>query len=211
MRTSVFIAVGLIAFVALCAVSTLLAQRPGGPPPRSGPALVDMSGVVQNSTRLKQEMDKLKAQYQAKAEELKKESERGNKLTEDARKLPANSPERKDAEQKVLKLRADFELHGKRINDDTREQEAKIVFGMLRDLQDELTRHAQANGEQLILRYDRTPADLNSSQAILAEIQKPIVYQRGMEITQPIVDALNRRAPAPVAGRAAPNAKGVQR
>jgi hypothetical protein len=166
-----------------------------------------MTAIVQGSNRIKQEMDKLKAQYQGRAEDLKKESERGNKMTEEFRKLPAGSPERKDLEQKVLQLRAEFELHGKRINDETREQESKIVYSMLRDLQEELAKHARANGERLILRYDAAPPDLNSSQAILAEIQKPIVYQRGAEITPAIVEALNRRTPSPVAGRPGPPTK----
>jgi Skp family chaperone for outer membrane proteins len=208
MRISVVIAVGLMGGFG---AGVLLAQRPAGPVARGGPALVDMTAIVQNSSRLKQDMVKLKDQYEAKAAELKKESDRGNKMTEDARKLPPSSPERKEMEQKVLKLRADFELHGKRINDDTREQEAKIVYAMLRELQDELARHAQVNGEQLILRYDPTPPDLNSSQAILAEIQKPIVYQRGSEITPAVLEAMNRRAPAPVAGRPPASPNGVQR
>jgi len=201
MRSSLLLGAGFL----LMSVSVAMAQpaKPAGIP-RGVPALVDMTAVVQGSNRIKQDMDKLKAQYEARAQDLKKESERGNKMTEDFRKLPASSPERKDLEQKVLQLRAEFELHGKRINDETREQEGKIVYSMLRELQEELAKHARANGERLVLRYDSTPPDLNSSQAILAEIQKPIVYQRGAEITPAIVEALNRRTPPPVAGRAGP-------
>ncbi|HEY2895319.1 MAG TPA: OmpH family outer membrane protein [Pirellulales bacterium] len=201
MRSSLLLGVA----VGLISASVALAQpaKPVGTP-RGVPALVDMTAIVQGSNRIKQEMDKLKAQYEARAQDLKKESERGNKMTEEFRKLPAGNPERKDLEQKVLQLRAEFELHGKRINDETREQESKIVYSMLRELQEELAKHARANGQRLILRYDSTPPDLNSSQAILAEIQKPIVYQRGAEITPAIVEALNRRTPPPVAGRQGP-------
>ena len=204
MRTRLIVAIALVA-LGFGVGSKLSAQRPTTPQaPRGGPVLVDMAVVAQNSVRLKQSMEALKADYKATAEELKKESEQGNRVTEEARKLPAGSPERKELEQKVLKMRADFELHGKKINDNTRERETKIVYGMLLELKEELARHAQANGEQLILRLDRTPPEqLSNPQAILAEIQKPIVYQRNSEITPAILEALNRRGPAaPTAGRA---------
>jgi hypothetical protein len=161
-------------------------------------------------------MDALRADYVAKGEALKKEGEAGNRITEDARKLPPGSPERKEMEQKVLALRADFELHGKKVNDETRERETKIVYSMLQELKEEMARHAQANGEQLILRLDPTPPDLTNPRAILAEIQKPIVYQRGNDVTPAILEALNRRAPAAAATSRAPASgnpasKGVRR
>lgn len=213
MRTPLVVAFVLAGGLGLIAVSKLAAQRPAvRPAAGTKTVLVDMSAVAQNSTRLKQSMDALRAEYMAKGEALKKEGEQGNRMTEEARKLPAGSPQRKEMEQKVLKLRADFELHGKKVNDETRERETKIVYSMLQELKEELARHAQANGEQLILRYDPTPPDLTNARAILAEIQKPIVYQRGNEITQPVLEAMNRRAPAAAPTARAPAAgNGVRR
>jgi hypothetical protein len=213
MRTPLVVAFVLAGGLGLIAVSQLAAQRPAvRPAAGTKTVLVDMSAVAQNSTRLKQSMDALRAEYMAKGEALKKEGEQGNRMTEEARKLPAGSPQRKEMEQKVLKLRADFELHGKKVNDETRERETKIVYSMLQELKEELARHAQTNGEQLILRYDPTPPDLTNARAILAEIQKPIVYQRGNEITQPVLEAMNRRAPAAAPTARAPAAgNGVRR
>lgn len=202
MNKSTLVAAAVAGALGLVAVSTLWAQRPAAPPPSRGPVVVDTSAIAQNSVRLKQAMDALKADYKNKAEELKKEGQRGQQLTEEARKHPAGSNERKELEQQVLKLRADFELHGKRVNDDTREREMKIVYSLMMELNEELTRYAQANGQQLILRFDPTQADLSNTRAILAEIQRPIVYQRGADITPTILEALNRRAASPVAGRA---------
>lgn len=213
MRTPLVVAFVLAGGAGLIAVSQLAAQRPAArPAARTKTVLVDMSAIAQNSTRLKQSMDALRAEYVAKGEALKKEGEQGNRVTEEARKLPAGSPQRKEMEQKVLKLRADFELHGKKVNDETRERETKIVYSMLQELKEELARHAQANGEQLILRYDPTPPDLTNARAILAEIQKPIVYQRGNEITPAVLEAMNRRAPAaPATARGPATSKGVAR
>ncbi len=195
------------ACVGLLAVSTLLAQRPPASPlTQTGTGLVDIGAVTQNSAALKQSLDALKKEYEASSADFKRESEKGNQLTEKLRKMPAESPEHKKLEQELLKMRADFELRGKRISNDIRDRETKLFFSTLRDIQAELARFAQANGVKLVLRYDPTPAELNDPRAILQEIQKPIVYQRGSEITQPVLEAMNRRGPSgPATGRASPD------
>lgn len=200
--------------VGLLAVSTLSAQRPAAAPfAQTGTALCDVSSVTQSSTRLKQQLEALKKDYEGNAAGFKKDSERGNQLTEKLRGLPPESPDYKKLEQELLKMRADFELRGKRVTNDVRERESKLYFTSSRELQDELTKFAKANNVQLILRYDPTPQEFNDPRTILQEIQKPIVYQRGSEVTPAIVEAMNRRTPGAAAatGRAPAATKPVQR
>jgi Skp family chaperone for outer membrane proteins len=214
MRIRLVAAVAVVGCVGLLAVSQISAQRSGiNAPPPNGVAVVNMASITQNSVRLNKAMDALKKEYLAKGEDLKKEGERGNQLTEEARKLPPGTPERKELEQKLLKLRADYELHGKKVTNDTREGETKIMFSLTREVQDELARYAQANGVQLMLRYEPTPEELTDPRLILQEIQRPIVYQRGAEITPAILESMNHRAPTggPATTRAPQPAKGALR
>ncbi|MEX0978746.1 MAG: OmpH family outer membrane protein [Pirellulales bacterium] len=211
MRMPLLIASGVAGCAGLLAVTQLAAQRP--PPPqasRGGTGLVDVSVIMKHSARFNQSMDRLKQEYESKALELKKEGERGNQLTEELRKMPANSPERKQLEQQVLKARADYELKGKKVTEDIRDNESKIVLGMMGDLKGELERYARANGVQLILRNDPTPPELTDPRMILQEIHKPIVYQSGADVTPAILEAMNRGVPAAArTGRAAAPSGGV--
>ena len=106
-RRSVALSVGFVA------VATLCAQGPWRH------RFADRSRVTGHgvdrpeSVRFKQSIDTLKKEYDAKAQALKQEGDTGNQLTEKVRSMPAGSPERKKLEQEVLKMRADFELHGK--------------------------------------------------------------------------------------------------
>ncbi len=157
---------------------------------------------MQDSNRFKQAMDRLKANYEAQAEELKKQGEYGNKLTEEFRKMAPNDPKRKEYEQRLLKIRADYELDGKRITEDTRDAESKIVLGLVREVQAELKRYSEATGTQLILRGNPEPPNLTDPRVILQEIHKPIVYQSGLDATPTILNSLNRgAAPPPTANR----------
>ena len=213
MRIPVVIASGVAVCVGLLAVAQLAAQRPPAPQaPRGGTGLVDVSEIMKHSTRFNQSMDRLKQEYESKALELKKEGERGNQLTEELRKLAPNSPERKQLEQQILKLRADYELSGKKVTEDIRDNESKIVLGMMGDLKGELERFARASGVQLILRNDPTPPELTDPRMILQEIHKPIVYQSGADVTPAILEAMNRGAPpAARTGRAVAPPGGVPR
>jgi hypothetical protein len=125
-------------------------------------------------------------------------------MTEELRKLAAGSPKRKALEQQILKARADYELHGKKVTDEIRDTESKIILGLLGDLRAELDRYARANGVQLILRNDPTPEELTDPRMILQEIHKPIVYQSGSDVTQPILQAMNAGVAAPRTGQAPP-------
>ena len=146
----------------------------------------------------------MKKQYEAKAEELKRDGERGNQLAEELRKLPSSDPRRKKLERQILQMRADFELKGKKVTNDIRDSESKIIQGLLGELRRELKRYGQAKGVQLILRHDPTPPELTDPRMIMQEIHKPIVYQSGSDVTSAILSALNRGAPpagAPRTGR----------
>jgi len=182
----------------LLVVSTLWAQRTSAPAaaPMSV-ALVDTSSIVKNSTKLNNTINGLKSEYDAEALKLKKEGEEGNRLTGEYQRLAANDPKKKKMEEELQRLRTDFELHGKRVNDRIRDAETRAFYGMNRELGEELKRYAQATGVQLVLRFEPPPEDMSDPRMVLAEIQKPIVYQRAnADVTPLVLDAMNRRSGA---------------
>jgi Skp family chaperone for outer membrane proteins len=195
MRTPFFVAATVACTAGLLAATQLLAQRPAGPSaaPQNGIALMNFSSVMVNSARLKKSMETWNTELDGKKADLKKEADLGNQLTEKVRSLPEGSPERKKLEQEVAKMRADYELHGKRARDEARERESKILCAWLREFQDDLARYAQANNLQLILRHEPTPDDLSDPRTIYAEFQKPIVYQRAFDSTAAVTEVANRR------------------
>ncbi len=217
MNKSLVVAVGVAGSVGLLAALPGWAQLPQASAPartapaRTGVALVDTGVIMKNSNRFNAAMEKLKAQMEAKGQELKKEGERGNQLTEELRALPQNDPQRKQMEQNILKMRADYELKGKRITEDIRDEESKIVLGLMAEIKGELGRYAQATGTQLILRDNPEPPNLSDPRVILQEIHKPIVYQSGIDATSLILDSLNRGTAPPPGNRAAAPGQTVPR
>lgn len=207
MRTSWLAATAVALCIGLLISPKLVAQRPQ--PPTARPrhtALVDMSQIMKHSARFNQAMDRLKKEYEAKAQTLKQQGERGNQLAQELRQLPPGDRRRKQLEEELMRAKADYELEGKKVTNQIRDSETKIIVGLLGELKGELQRYASASGVQLILRNDPTPPDLTDPRMILQEINKPIVYQRQSDVTPSILQALNRGA-APAARTSRPPAQ----
>jgi Skp family chaperone for outer membrane proteins len=196
--------------VGLMAIGALYAQQSApASPARTGVALLDVAAVAREAAWVNAAIVSLKKEYDGHAAELQQESQRGNALTEQMRKLPPG-PQRKQLEQDLAKLRADFELHGKRVTDQVADQESQVYHSLARQVQSELARYAGATGTQLVLRYEATPDELADPRAIRVVIQKLVVYQRDAEITPLVLDSINRASQAPTA-RAPAKPQGVQR
>lgn len=211
MRGSLIAAAALAVSLGLVGVSRIAAQRQTAPAPPNGVAVVDVYSILQNSASVKQAAQALEGENQAKRESMKKDNDRGVQMTEKLRTLPADSPERQKLERDVMRLKADFDLQGKRFERELQEKETKVYYSLSRDIREEMSRYAQANGIQLVLRGDPTPPDLTDPQNVAHEIRKVVVYQRGCDITAPMVEAVNRRAGtanptarAPAQGKSAP-------
>ncbi len=91
--------------------------------------MVDMGLIMKNSVRFNAAMETLKAEYEVKAEELKKDGERGNQLTEQMRQFLKQPADARNSRQQILTLRADYELKGKRYTEETRDQESRSCWG----------------------------------------------------------------------------------
>jgi Skp family chaperone for outer membrane proteins len=200
MRRSLAIITAAGIGVAVLAISTGWAQRPAAVA-SSGVALVNVAEIGQKLPRILESVEALKKEYQAQGESLKKEGERGNAMTEQMRKLPPG-PERKKMEADLAKMRADFELRGKKITEEAADRESKIYLSVSKEIQEELTRYAAATGTQLVLRYEPSPTEFIDRQTIAAEIQKLVIYHRDPEITPQVIDAINRRPATGGAARA---------
>ena len=100
-------------------------------------------------------------------------------------------------EQELLKMRADYELKGKRVTDEIRDSESKIVLGLMKDINAELQRYGQATGTQLVIRANPEPPNLTEPRVIIQEIHRPIVYQAGIDATSTVLDTMNRGTTPP--------------
>ncbi len=190
----------IVALVATCAALTtataVWAQRPAPP----STVLIDVNKVADSAPRLKQSLEALKKEYEATGEAFKKESENANTLVQKLGTLQPNSPDFKQLESRLTKMRADFELRGKRVTEEFKDRESKLYHQHSRELNAELDRFAQRTGILLMLRYDQSEGEIKDPRQVMRVIMNPVVYQRGLDATAAVQQSMGGAA-APTATR----------
>ncbi len=190
----------IVAAFAICAglatAALVRAQRPAPPPA----VLVNVATLAEGAPKLKQSVEGLKKEYEAAGEAFKQESEKANQLVQQFSKMTPNSAEYKEMEQRLTKMRADFELRGKRLTEDFKDREAKLYYEHTRDLKTELARFGESTGVMLVLRYDPPQAEPKGPQRVMREVSNAVVYQRGLDATSAMQQRMGGATP-PTAAR----------
>jgi Skp family chaperone for outer membrane proteins len=183
----------------------------GGTPPTSasagGIALIDLQYVFENHPRFKQQVEAMKRDVQAFEEMLKSKQQE----IETQRKLlggfKSGSPDHKRIEETTTKQLADMQVQMQLKRKDVMEQEARIYYETYQEVVRAVEAFAERNRISLVLRYEReTPSDAagaNDPRVIMKHINRPVIFQRRLDISQLIVGELSRTpvARAPATGR----------
>ncbi len=91
------------------------------------------------------------------------------------------------------------------------EQEAKVYYGIYREIEDSVAVFAERNRIGLVLRYSGDEMKPDDRASVLQGVNRPVVFQRNLDITQHVLNQLNAGAtmPAGAAGVAPPASPGV--
>ncbi len=196
-------------------VAHLAAQNPGAPggagfgarpgavngtPPSV--AVVDIETIFKNLNGFKQQMDGMQREVKEAEDKLNKDRLQINKLIEDlkASQLKPNSPEFRAKETVIAQKQADFQVRKQLQTRDLMEREASVYYKNYQEINEAIRYYAESRGITLVLRYSSNPVDPTDRESVFRELSKPVVYQHSSDITQVIIEELNRRNVAAGAG-----------
>jgi Skp family chaperone for outer membrane proteins len=199
----------LFAAVALPAT----AQQPASPSAnatRYGIAVVDINYIFKNFAAFNASMEGIKADIQQAETGLKKDRESIQAKEEQAKQYQPSSPEFKQMDEELARLKADFNIRAGRTRKDFQEREAKVYYQTYLQVSSTVQSFAQQNNIGLVLRFNGDPVNPDRPEAILKAINKPVVSQDNIDITPDVLAMLNRGG---AAGGMAPaaNQGGAQR
>jgi Skp family chaperone for outer membrane proteins len=192
-KTTLIPATCVAALVAILAANSAVAQKSAAPAgPSGGTAVVDISYIFKYHGRFKQGMEGLKSSVEAAEAEFKKEKKAIEADMEKVQQFKPGSAEYKRGEEDIARKQSEFQVKVSLKKKELAERESKIYFNVYQEVSDEVKYYADKNGISLVLRFNGDPVDVNNRESVLREINKPIVYQKGIDITPIILDALNR-------------------
>jgi Skp family chaperone for outer membrane proteins len=158
-------------------------------------AVVNMDKVFKSHQPL---LDKL-APIDAVAKELEKSIQLRNiELETVVNKLRAaqpGSPEAQRLQQQGAKLQAELQQFVQKEQSDLQKRRAAIFLDLYRLLEEEVRKYAKAKGIKLVIRQQEASLDENQPlQQILSSLNRGIIYEDGLDITDVILKSLDTRA-----------------
>ncbi len=103
-------------------------------------------------------------------------------------------------------MKAAFQLKMTRLRKDFLEREAKVYYETFQEVDQAVAYYAQNMGIGLVVRFNSEAPDPNVREDILRAINKPVVYQDQINITDDVLAMLNARNGQPAAGAQPPAA-----
>jgi Skp family chaperone for outer membrane proteins len=142
---------------------------------------------------LKAEAKELEATIQVRQAELENV---GNQL----RQVQPGSADHQKLQIQIVKMQTDLQRHIATSRNSLQTREATIYLAFFRQLDAEISKLAKSRGIKLVLRqYESSFDDGQSLQDVAKALNRGILYEEGLDITDEILEAL-KSAPAKPAG-----------
>ncbi len=158
--------------------------------PSSLVAVVDLPKVFEEHPTFKtgleaiqQQLKQIEKDFEAKQTEL---SGRTKQLSE----LSPTSPEYKRIESEMARQIADLQVQARQAKKDYLQREAQQYYTVYNQIIAAVSRVAERHNIGLVLRYDSGAIDSSNPQAVAQGINRSVVLQRNLDITQLVVSEL---------------------
>jgi Skp family chaperone for outer membrane proteins len=185
----------------LCvALAPAAAQAPAArrPAPRtaaapSSVAVVDISLIFKQHDGFKQRMEQMKQQVQAVEDQLKARHQDFESRRQKLATFRAGSEEYKRGEEELARLQAQLQADTQLKRKEFLEQEARVYYEVYTEVSKEIEAFASSHGISLVLRFSADDIDPADRASVLQGVNRPVVFQRNLNITYDILERLQRR------------------
>jgi Skp family chaperone for outer membrane proteins len=186
---------------AVGAAPVAAAPAPQGPAPSgTSVAVIDVAHIFKNHVRFNASMNDMKRDIDAFDAAMREESLKLQKKVEVMQSFAPSSNEFKKADEELAHLKSDFQIRVQAKKREFLEQEARVYYGIYREVEDAVASFAQRNRIGLVLRYTGDEMKPEDRASVLSGVNKPVVYQQNLDITQHVLNHLNAGATMPPGG-----------
>lgn len=173
------------------------AQGPGlrgaddAKPPNFPVAVVDMGKVFNGFKQLSERKEELQRQNQKVEEQIKTRVEELTQLQEEAKGHKEGSPEHKRIVKEFQTKNRDFEIFRREQQRIVLEAQTKMLLWAYEKVAEQVQQYADDRGIKLVLTYNEIPREGKNPQEIINGLNRAVVYQNALDITEEILQAMN--------------------
>jgi Skp family chaperone for outer membrane proteins len=170
-------------------------------------AVIDVNYVFDNYAKMKQFLEEYKGEAEEADEKAKEYMERAKTTQEVMKGLKESSPDYSKKEAELAKVKSDFEAYRSLKTKELQRKLAQMQQTVYLEVQDAIAKVSDYHGYSLVVRVvrDDSGGDMRKMQSVM---NQPIVWHRAQDdMTNAVLDLLNRRY-ARAAGGGASGAAG---
>lgn len=158
-------------------------------------AVIDISKIFKQHARFRASLEDMKKDVEAAEAGLRKDAEEIKKMAQDLQSpgnpYAAGSPQYKQQEELIATKQAQVQLKMNLQKKEFMEREAKIYYNVYTEIEAEVKRFATRYNINLVLRYNDIDMSPDNRQQVLAGVNRAVVYQNNIDITDDILRVLN--------------------
>jgi Skp family chaperone for outer membrane proteins len=169
--------------------NTIQAQQP-----RAGTtvAVVDIAVVMENNTKFKSMLDSIQVEINQFDQTLESARKQVTSMVEELKGYNPGTAAYSQLEERIAKIQSDVQVQMQIKRKNVLQKEAKVFHECYLEVQKTIGTFCDRNGISLVLNYDSKAINPQSRESVLKGVNRDIVYQRSLNITKYIVDAVNK-------------------
>ena len=160
-------------------------------------AVIDLGYIFMNAQSFKNEMDLIKQKFEEFDAQMKTRDKDLLAKREELAALRTGTLEFKQKEEELARMQTDVQLDIRLKQKELVEQEARVYFKTMVELDKRVAVFAQKYRIGIVLRFNREEMKEENVKQILNRV---VIWQSQLDITDAILAELNRGVPAPTTG-----------
>jgi Skp family chaperone for outer membrane proteins len=195
----------LVAGLFILTYSTqVTAQQPPAQVSGTRVAVIDIPHIFKDHPRFKASIDQIKVEVTQFEATVQTSQEKLRAIRNTLAQFEVGSPDYKRVEEQMAQGTSDLQVKMTLKRKDFMEREAKAYFNAYREIEYHVQDFCVRNGFSLVLRFNQTDMDQQNLESIRQGVNRAVVYQRNLNITDLILQRLKQgSAPQAVGARPA--------
>lgn len=159
-------------------------------------ALLDVAKVFSENVRFKQDMEGMKGEAEKFQAYAQSQEARVKQLFEQLKQYSPGSPEYRKIDEDMARIRSETQVQSQLKQKELITREAKIYHKHYDEIQAIVAEYAARNSISLVLRWNSEPIKPLDRMSVQAGVNNSVVLQRGRDITETVILAVNGKQAA---------------
>jgi Skp family chaperone for outer membrane proteins len=166
-------------------------QPPDAAAASFGIAVIDVGRVFRDHGRFQEQLKSLQGELQAAQQTLAVRQVEIENTQRKLQKLRPGTPQHEQTQLLLARLQTELKLYGQRLQQDFAQREAILYAELYGHISSAVEQYAQQHQIRLVLRSNEITIDPQNRNSVLGAVNRDVVYQQGLDITDAILQELN--------------------